>query len=92
MAWHPAGNKPLSDLIMAWLLTYMCIIQTQWIDSLRLSVTYIYAYINNVTTGSDNGLLTSWHHSLIKTNAHLMLMESWNKFQQNFDPDINISY
>ena len=42
---------------------------------------HIYAYINNVTTGSDNGLLASWHHSLIKTNAHLMLMESWNKCQ-----------
>ena len=39
-----APSKSLSELMMAWLLTYICIIQSQWIDSLRLNVTYMHTW------------------------------------------------
>ena len=35
MAWHRPGNKSLSEPMMARLLTHLCIIRPQWVNSLR---------------------------------------------------------
>ena len=35
MAWRPPGDKPLSEPMMVWLLTHICITRPQWVNTLR---------------------------------------------------------
>ena len=35
MAWHPPGDKPLSEPMMVSLLTHICVTRPQWVSTLR---------------------------------------------------------
>ena len=40
MAWRRPGDKPLSEPMMVYLLTHICVTRPQWVNALKLSQSY----------------------------------------------------
>ena len=72
MAWRRPGDKPLSEPVMVSLLTHMCVIRPQWVNSSRLHgvhIMHVYASINMTIIGSNNGSSPDRRQAIIWTKA-----------------------
>ena len=46
MAWRRPGEKPLSEPMMVWLSTHICVTRPQWVKSDRICVTGVKGFYN----------------------------------------------
>ena len=89
MAWHPPGDKPLSEPMMVRLPMHICVIRSRWVktDSTRVNgceytiVTAVYTnafYVKNHNSIQNSvtclGIMTMpWHRDLWQINSLLCL-------------------
>ena len=67
MAWRRPGDKPLSEPMMVWSLTHICVTRPQWVNSLRSDEAFI---------RSDNDLSPGRCQAIIWISAGILLIRT----------------